>query len=352
MTVVSPQEQAKSMRVAFAIADKPAASRVETPRASGQCSNFWFLRSEGSRDLIPIPGATEAQLAMFKPSADAETAIADASTEIGALAAAIVTRLKAEAPAELVQKVDVIILCTAGIDSPIGMSLAGKMKYILGAGQSFPFTIGQMDGCSAFEALRVARAFMHGPERARVVAVVMSECWWYPYIRSFGAYAQYGDGAAAMLLTADDASYDQDPTDTGIEILDVALSRYHAQQGPFDLQEQQWFLEDAWPQAVGEFLVGFLRKHALSPADVESIQSPCLDASFIDAVASASGLSLSPGTGGFVSSVDAALAFTSPANGVHAAGYALSWSVGLNGEMGVCLYRRVNHPQTSTQDPN
>lgn len=337
------------MRVALAIADKPEARRVEGPRASGQCSNFWFLRSEGSRDLIPMPGAAEAQLAAFRPSRDAGTATADAATEIGELAAAVAARLKAEAPAELCRKIDVIIVCTTGIDSPIGISLAGKVKHIFGAPQAFPFALGQMDGCSAFEALRIARAFMKGPERARVVAIVSSECWWYPYIRSFGDYAHYGDGAAAMLLCGDDDSPHADRS--GIEIVDVALGRHQAQLGPFDLQEQPWFRSDDWPCAVGEFLADFLRRHGLTAGDLAGIHSPCLDASFIDAVARASELPLIPGKDGFVSSVDPLLAFVAPAD-ADPPGFVLSWSVGLNGEMGACLHRRGVCLQASTQEPN
>ena len=340
------------MKVAFAIDHKPDAQRVESVRATGQCSNFWFLRSAGSRDLIPMPGASDAQMATFLPSREVDTATAAAATEIGELASAVAARLKAEAPAELLRKIDVIILCTTGIDSQIGVSLASKVKYILGAPQAFPFTLGQMDGCSAFEALRIARAFMHGPEHARVVAIVSTECWWYPYFRSFGDYAQYGDGAAAMLLCAVDASPEEERAQTGAEIIDVALGRYQGQQGPFDADPRPWFRTDAWPQAVGDFLTHFLRKHDLSAADLARIDSPCLDAAFVDAVARASDLPLSPGAGGFVSSVDPVLAFSTPSSDQPAGGHALTWSVGLNGEMGACLHRRGDHAYAQTRDPS
>lgn len=339
MNTTSQQERTTGMRVAYAIADKPQASRVDGVRATGQCSNFWFLRSAGSRDLIPMPGAPEAQIAAFRPTRDADTATAATSTEIGELAAAITARMKAEAPPELVRDIDVIIVCTAGIDSPIGISMAGKVKHILGAAQAFPFAIGQMDGCQAFEAMRIARAFLHGPERARVVAVVASECWWYPYIRSFGDYAQYGDGAAAMLLCADDAR-----APGGDEIVDVVLARHETQQGPFDLAERPWYRDDAWPKAVGDFLAGFLQRQGLEAGALARIESPSLDPAFIDAVAKASGLPLTPGTGGFVSSVDPMLAIGHASTGDGATadgatGLVLTWSVGLNGEMGACLQR-------------
>lgn len=351
MNTALREEGSTGMRVAFAIADKPDAHRIESVRASGQCSNFWFLRSTGSRDLIPMPGATDAQMSAFQPSREVDTATAGSATEIGELAAAVATRLKAEAPAELLRKIDVIIVCTTGIDSQIGVSLASKVKYILGAPQAFPFTLGQMDGCSAFEALRIARAFMHGPEHARVVAIVTTECWWYPYFRSFGDYAQYGDGAAAMLLCAGDAPHEEDRAESDVEIVDVVLGRYQDQQGPFDTRQQPWFRTDAWPQAVGEFLADFLMKHDLSAADLKHIHSPCLDAAFIDAVARASDLPLSPGEGGFVSSVDPMLAFSTLPNDELAMGHALTWSVGLNGEIGACLHRRVDHAHVQTRDP-
>lgn len=328
------------MKVAFAIGDKPQARRVESVRAAGQCSNFWFLLPPGSHDLVPMPDAPDTEIARFQTSKERETAMADGSAEIGELAAAIATRLKAEAPAELVRQIDVIIVCTTGFDSPVGMSLAGKVKHIFEVPRALPFTIGQMDGTSAFEAMRIARGFIHGPDQARVVAVVSGECWWYPYFRSFGDYAQYGDGAAAMLLCAHDPLDDGAATATGIEIVDIELGRYQAQQGPFDLREPRWFDADAWSQTVGAFLAGFLRKHALSAADMVGIDSPCLDTAFVDAVARAAGLPLSASTGGFVSSVDPMLAFSVPPGDDQVAGYVLSWSVGLNGEMGACLQHR------------
>ena len=340
------------MRVAFAIADKPAARFIETVRAEGQCKNFWFLRSDGSLDLIPMPGATEAEIALFRASREADAAVAEDSSEIGELAAAVAGRLKSRAPAELVRQIDVIIVCTTGIDSPIGVSMAGKIKHIFAAPQAFSFTIAQMDGCSVFEALRIARAFMHGPERARVVAVVSSERWWYPYFRSFGDYAQYGDGAAAMLLCGPDTVPAMDGADTGIEIVDVALERYQGQHGPFDLQSPPWYRSENWPQAVGEFIAGFLRKHVLSAADLADTRSPCLDAAFIAAVACAADVRLSPGSGGFVSSVDPMLGFDATADDDDVRGLVLSWSVGLNGEMGVCLYRRGDALQAPTRKAN
>jgi len=338
------------MKVAFAIGDKPQARRVDSVRAAGQCSNFWFLLPPGSHDLVPMPDAPDTEIAGFQTSHKRETAMADGSAEIGELAAAIATRLKAEAPSELVRQIDVIIVCTTGFDSPVGMSLAGKVKHIFGVPRALPFTIGQMDGSSAFEAMRIARGFIHGPDQARVVAVVSSECWWYPYFRSFGDYAQYGDGAAAMLLCAHDLPQEGEATDTGIEIVDIELGRYQAQQGPFDLHEPRWFAADGWSQAVGDFLTGFLRKHALSAADLAGIDSPCLDTAFIDAVARVAGLPLSAGTGGFVSSVDPMLALTVPASDDQTSGYVLSWSVGLNGEMGACLQHRGKRASAPTRE--
>ena len=339
------------MKVAIALADKPQARVFPQPRGNQKCKNYWFLKSDGSRDLIPMPWVPLETLEPFKSTPDAETAIAEGTDEIGALAAAIAKRMKDEVPAELISQIDVIIVCSAGIDSPVGVSLAGMIKHILGTERAFAFAIGQVDGCAAFDALRVARAFMNGPDKARVVAIVANECWFNPYFRSFGTYAHYGDGAAALLLTAPEHSAEQASSANGIEIIDIALSRFELQRGPFDLVEPRWYRTDAWPQAVGAFLADFLRKHDLEAADLIAIHSPCLEAGFVDAVALASHLPLTPGVGGFVSSVDPLLAFTSEVAG-SASGYVLSWSVGLNGEMGASLHWQGNRSITTVLEAN
>lgn len=343
------------MRVVSAVAYKPEPRLVDSVRATERCNDFWFLLSAGSRDLIPMPGATPAQTEAFQPPAHAETSMAGPITAIGQLAVDATVRLKQHAPADMLRKIDVVIVCTSGIDSQFGVSLAGKVQHALNATNAFPFAIGQMDGCSAFAALRIARAFMNGPERARVVAIVATECWLYPYFRSFGDYAQYGDGAAAVLLCADhlddEAVVDgsADATQSGVEIGNVVLGRYQPQEGPFDAQETQWFRHDAWPQAVGDFLANFLHEHGLAASDLNGIRSPSLSPEFIAAVARTSGLPLTPGKGGFVSSVDPLLAFqVNDEDGCAYDGPTLCWSVGLNGEMGAYLYRGSGTRQGSS----
>jgi 3-oxoacyl-[acyl-carrier-protein] synthase III len=344
------------MRVVSAVAFKPEPQPVGAIRAVEPLNDYWFLLSAGSRDLIPFKGIAAEQTAAFEPPANAETSMAGPISEIGQLAVDATLRLKQQTPAEMLRKVDVVIVCTSGIDSQFGVSLAGKVQHALNATNAFPFTIGQVDGCSAFAALRMARAFMYGPERARVVAIVATECWSYPYVRSYGDYAQYGDGAAAVLLCADHV----DDTGAGIlpggpapgpeiEIGDVALGRYQAQEGPFDLRDTQWFRTDDWPQAVGNFLADFLRKRGLSAPDLAAIRSPSLSSNFIRAVAQTSGLPLVAGRGGFVSAVDPLLAFqVSDGDQPETDAHTLCWSVGLNGEMGAYLYRRSANSRGSS----
>jgi 3-oxoacyl-[acyl-carrier-protein] synthase III len=351
------------MRVISAVVCKPELRPVAAVRAEQPCNDYWFLvragsreLSPGSRDLVPMPDAGVEETTAFQPPENAETSIAESITEIGQLAADATQRLKEQAPSELLRKIDVVIVCTTGIDAQFGVSLAGKVQYILGASGALPFAIGQMDGCSSIAALRIARAFMNGPERARVVAIVATECWLYPYFRSFGDYAQYGDGAAAVLLCADhykdqqsDVSSENHGSGSDIDIGDVALGRYQAQQGPFDLEETPWYRMDAWPQAVGDFLADFLRSRGIAASDLARIHSPGLNTDFIQSVAHASGLSLAPSKGGFVSSVDPLWALQTPdeAERVHD-GLTLCWSVGLNGEMGAYLSRRSACKQESS----
>jgi 3-oxoacyl-[acyl-carrier-protein] synthase III len=351
------------MRVVSAVVYKPEPRPVDAVRAKQHCNDYWFLvragtrdLSPGSRDLVPMPDADAMQTTAFQPPENAETSMAGSVKAIGQLAVDVTQRLKEQAPSEWLRKIDVVIACTTGIDAQFGVSLAGKMQYILNASGALPFAIGQMDGCSAIAALRIARAFMNGPERARVVAIVATECWLYPYFRSFSDYAQYGDGAAAVLLCADhqqdqqsDVSTEDHGAEPSIEIGDMALGRYQAQQGPFDLEETPWYRMDAWPQAVGEFLAEFLRSRGIAASDLAAIHSPSLNAEFIHAVARASGLSLEPSKGGFVSSVDPLLALQDIEEAEHAIdGLTLCWSVGLNGEMGAYLCSRSAYKKGSS----
>jgi 3-oxoacyl-[acyl-carrier-protein] synthase III len=345
------QRHEAAMKVVSAVASKPPASPVTAVRASQYCQDYWFLGCAGGRDLIPMVTVDEAKMVVFEPPADAQTAMAHDAKEIGQLAVEIAQKLKEQTAPELLRMIDVVIVCTAGIDSPFGVSIAGKIQHIFGVPQAFPFTIGQMDGCSAFEALRVARAFIDGPEQVRAVAIIATECWRYPYFRSFGNYAQYGDGAAALLLCADHVA-DQAVAHGGdssvIKIGDLVCSRYREQRGPFDTQDTAWFRHGDWARAVGRFLAGFLQQRGIAAADLAGIHSPSLNADFIQAVAQASDLPLRAGEGGFVSSVDPLLALQR--QGMEADGEALCWSVGLNGEMGACLYRKTRTTTDLSQE--
>lgn len=386
------------MKVAFATSERLSKRAVRSARSETHSKDNWFLLSPGSADLIPMPttkaprptpfrstdaamvttadgeidvvhyvaavtARMEAQIdashmLAFLPGERAATPVADDATEIGQLAAMVASRMKQEAPIELLRKVDAVIVCTTGIDSQFGVSLAGKVQHILGASHAFPVLVAQQDGCSAYEAMRIARAFLHGPERARVVAVVATECWLYPYFRSFGTYAQYGDGAAAVLLTAQEApdagtqgSQVVNDARDDFEIVDIAHHRYASAAGPFDSSTDPWFRTPGWPQAVGEFLAGFLKRHAMTAGSLVAVRAPDLDDAFVEAVARASGIPMQANDDGFLSAVDPLLAFQAPSDGdVGPGGFALSWSVGLNGEMGACLYRKPGDMRDNRQD--
>ncbi|SED17034.1 hypothetical protein SAMN04515675_0117 [Pseudomonas costantinii] len=331
------------MRVAMAVSYRPALQPVMAARAQRISHDYWYLLGAGVRDLIPLPGAHCDELEKLLPPPGSEVPMDQITATVGDLAAKAVEALKQRLePADLA-KIDAVFFCTSGIDSPLGVSVAGRLQHILGATTAFPCVIGQNDGCAAFEAMRIARAFIQGPARARSVVLVACECWLQPYLRSFGHYVQYGDGAAAILLVDDDQSGQlkgalQPPS---LTILHEATSRYEHQQGPFERGPTPWYTSDRWAAAVGRFLQAFLAEHHISPEQLGGIHSPAMAPAFLRAVGNHAQLELEQGVGGVVSCVEPLFALQALMDEPRSiSGPLLSWSVGLNGEMGACLYER------------
>jgi 3-oxoacyl-[acyl-carrier-protein] synthase III len=113
-------------------------------------------------------------------------------------------------------EIGAVIFCHNSMDELINESVVGRICSELGLADRLAFSINQLHNCAVFAALQMAHALVAGDDALPAVLVVGADKWLYPFIRSFGPIACFGDGAAALLVGAVGGA--------GYEILHVELA--------------------------------------------------------------------------------------------------------------------------------
>ncbi|ALJ72501.1 3-oxoacyl-(acyl carrier protein) synthase III [Burkholderia pseudomallei] len=90
-----------------------------------------------------------------------------------------------------------IVVAQASLNEHAGESVAGRMQHALGLKHIVPFALGQCGTLGLHTALPLAHGLLRDGGRMLFVA---ADKWVYPFLRTYGEFVAYGDGAAAILL--------------------------------------------------------------------------------------------------------------------------------------------------------
>ncbi|AJX33241.1 3-oxoacyl-ACP synthase [Burkholderia oklahomensis] len=103
-----------------------------------------------------------------------------------------------------------IVVAQASLNEHAGESVAGRMQHALGLKHVVPFALGQCGTLGLHTALPLARGLLREGSRMLFVA---ADKWVYPFLRAYGEFVAYGDGAAAILLGGADGDTHADADD-------------------------------------------------------------------------------------------------------------------------------------------
>ncbi|AOK48196.1 3-oxoacyl-ACP synthase [Burkholderia sp. MSMB617WGS] len=95
-----------------------------------------------------------------------------------------------------------IVVAQASLNEQAGESVAGRMQHALELKHVVPFALGQCGTLGFYTALPLASGLLRHGGRMLFVA---ADKWVYPFLRAYGDFVAYGDGAAALLLSDTDA---------------------------------------------------------------------------------------------------------------------------------------------------
>ncbi|MDN7676316.1 3-oxoacyl-ACP synthase [Burkholderia oklahomensis] len=152
-----------------------------------------------------------------------------------------------------------IVVAQASLNEQAGESVAGRMQHALGLKHVVPFALGQCGTLGFYAALPLASGLLRQGGRMLFVA---ADKWVYPFLRAYGDFVAYGDGAAAILLG------ETDDADAGARVLGHALAHGDA-------------IADPWAREPAEFERALVAptvaaaRAALGAAGVDAAQIDC-----------------------------------------------------------------------------
>jgi 3-oxoacyl-[acyl-carrier-protein] synthase III len=232
--------------------------------------------------------------------------------------------------------IDAIIYCHSSIDEAWTGSPAGRLSFELGMPRVLSFAVSQVHNCAFFTGLQIAQALLDGPEALRAVLIVAADKWLYPYVRSFGPLACFGDGAGALYIHRD--------SDPGFELLHVELSASRERSSVFTAAAS--FEPGLFAKRVVDVIAAALKHAGITPAQVDLVIPQNYDVSLIRLIQDRAGLHPERvyldghRRHGHLSSADTIANFVgATAAGVHGGEILLLWGLGLNGEAACCLLR-------------
>ncbi|KQP41150.1 hypothetical protein ASF44_30375 [Pseudorhodoferax sp. Leaf274] len=251
------------------------------------------------------------------------------------LACQTASRLLQQAPAVEKQKVQALIYCHEAPDARIPESTAGRLQHELGLAQARAFSVSQCHNTSAYAALDLALALLHGPEQIKLALVVASDKLVFPSMKPSTDSLRFGDTAAAMVLTRDPSP------GSSLQLVHARLAHCDGMPNAFE----------SWNQAAkagiavrcADFIEASLRECGLAADRLAGVLNCGTDETLAARVHSTLGIHASAilnrptGRSRGTSAADPIMAIEWLQAKGAAAGPALLWGAGNNGELGCCV---------------